>query len=403
MITFKPIVVTSNRRRDGTYLVAIRVYFAGSCRRIPTNIVAGPGDLTRSGRIKSQDILDRAGLIVDRMREAVADLTEADLAGQTVDWVVDRIRCADRLHTFKLDFFDFADRYIAGLTPGARCQYVTACHTFAAFLGRREIDVNDITRLMVSDFLAWLPNKVFSFRFGAVSPSRRTRIPGGAEARNTAKLAAIFRAAQDRYNDDDLVLIPRSPFRGMIPKAPASHGQRPLDEETMQRVIDARHRLPTVQTALDCFVVSFALMGANLADLYEAVDVGEVWTYRRKKTRTRRPDGAQMRVTVPDAIRDRLAVCLPALRRMAGRPEYATAKVNKGLARWCQEQGVPRFTFYAARHTWATLARRYGVEKATVDECLCHVGDFPLTDIYAERSWSLMDDANRTVLERFTF
>lgn len=403
MITFKPIVITSNRRRDGTYLVAIRVYFAGSCRRIPTNIVAGPGDLTRSGRIKSQDILDRAGLIVDRMREAVADLTEADLSGQTVDWVVDRINCADRLHNFKLDFFAFADRYIAGLSPGARCQYVTACNTFAAFLGRREIDVNDITRLLVSDFLAWLPNKVFSFRFGAVSPSGRTRIPGGAEARNTAKLAAIFRAAQDRYNDDDLVLIPRSPFRGMIPRAPASHGQRPLEEETMQRVIDARHRLPTVQTSLDCFVVSFALMGANLADLYEAVDVGEVWTYRRKKTRTRRPDGAQMRVTVPDAIRDRLAVCLPALRRMAGRPEYATAKVNKGLARWCKEQGVPRFTFYAARHTWATLARRYGVEKATVDECLCHVGDFPLTDIYAERSWSLMDDANRTVLERFTF
>ena len=405
VITFKPIVVPSNRRRDGTYLVAIRVYHAGACRRIPTNLVAGPGDLTRSGRIKSAAILDRAGEIIDRMRDAVAGLTEADLAGKDVGWVVDRINCADRLHTFRLDFFDFADAFIAGLSPGARGQYVTACNTFAAFLGRRKLDINDITRGMVADFLAWMPGKVFSFANGGISPSGRTRIPGGAEARNTAKLAAIFRAAQDRYNDDDAVLIPRSPFRGMIPKAPPSHGQRPLEPELMQRVIDARHRLPTVQTALDCFVLSFALMGANLADLYEAVGKlrqGEVWDYQRRKTRTRRADGARMRLTVPEEIAGRLDA-LEGLLRMAGRREYATAKVNKGLARWCEEEGVERFTFYAARHTWATIARRAGVEKATVDECLVHVGDFPLTDIYAERSWELMDAANRVVLSRFTF
>lgn len=59
------------------------------------------------------------------------------------------------------------------------------------------------------------------------------------------------------------------------------------------------------------------------------------------------------------------------------------------------------FTFGAARHSWATLARRAGVEKATVDECLAHKGDFSVTDIYAERSWELMWQANRTVLDLF--
>ena len=69
--------------------------------------------------------------------------------------------------------------------------------------------------------------------------------------------------------------------------------------------------------------------------------------------------------------------------------------------KWAQEQGLPGFTFYAARHTWATLARKAGVEKATVDECLGHVGDYDLADIYAERSWELLAAANRKVLALF--
>ena len=43
------------------------------------------------------------------------------------------------------------------------------------------------------------------------------------------------------------------------------------------------------------------------------------------------------------------------------------------------------------------------MEKATIDECLCHKGDFTLTDIYAERSWDLMTEANRKVLDLFTW
>ena len=168
----------------------------------------------------------------------------------------------------------------------------------------------------------------------------------------------------------------------------------------MQRVIDGTHPLQTVRTALDLFVLSFALMGANLADLYEAGSLGDVWVYHRRKTRTRRADGAEMRVSVPDCVRGRLDA-LERLRTMAGKPEYATAKVNKGLARWCKDNEIPVFTFYAARHTFATLCRKAGVEKATVDECLCHVGDYRLTDIYAERSWELMDAANARVLDLF--
>ena len=412
MITVKPIVVLSNRRRDGTYIVYIRVYFRGDIRRIPTSILCTSADLTRSGKIKNQELLERAETMASRMRDAVADYTDAELAGKDVDWIVRKMRCADNLHIFRLDFFRFGDSVILEKNPEARGQYVTAMNAFASYLGRREIDINDITRPLLSGFLGWLRtervNKAHKTPNAGVSPTERARIPNGAESRHIAKLSHIYGKAKERYNDEDSgeILIPRSPFNGLLLKHPLSHGQRPLSVAMMQRVIDARHDLVTVQTALDLFVCSFALMGANLADLYEIGSGRKLrwsgwWEYRRRKTRRRRADGAEMRVKVPEEIYGRLDA-LDRLHKMAGKDRYATAKVNKALARWCEDEGVPVFTFGAVRHTWATLARgKAGVEKATVDEGLCHIGDFPVTDIYAERDWDLINEGNAKVLALF--
>jgi hypothetical protein len=412
MITVKPIVVLSNRRKDGTYLVYIRVYFAGGVRRIPTSIVCRGGDITRSGKIKNQDVLDKAELVANRMRDAVSSYTDAELSGRDVDWVVSKMRCADRLHTFKLDFFGFADEVIQSKRPGARGQYVTAVNAFADYLGRRSLDINEITRPMLTGFLSWMrttrATKAHNTAKNGVSPTGRARIPNGAESRNMAKLSHIYGKAKEAYNDEDSgeIVIPRSPFQGLLLKHPLSHGQKSLSVEMMQRMIDARHRLPTVQTALDLFVCSFALMGANLADLYEIgaakiLRTGGVWEYQRRKTRTRRADGAEMKVRVPEEISGRLEAALEGLHRMATKREFATAKVNKGLARWCEDEKLGRFTFGAARHSWATIARKAGVEKATVDEGLCHIGDFPVTDIYAERDWDNINAANRKVVALF--
>ena len=403
MITIKPIVVLSNRRKDGTYLVVLRVYFAGKVRRVPTSIVCRPGDLTRSGRIKSQAVLETANIQAAKMMEAVSSYTEADLAGKDVDWVVEKMNCADRLHTFRLDFFAFADDYLAEKRPSSRCQYITALNSFALFLGRRSIDINDITKSLLTAFVSWLCDKAFSFQSGRLSPSKRVRIPNGAESRHLAKLGHIYGKAKERYNDEDdgVIVIPRSPFSGVKVKAPPSRSKKALSVEVMQRVIDAEGRTPRMRVALDLFVLSFALMGANLADLYEAGSVASVWEYHRKKVRERRADGAEMRVYIPECVKDRL----PALAVLQGKKEnYITEMVNRGLTKWCAENGIPRFTFGAARHTFATLARyKAGVEKATVDECLCHIGDFKVTDIYLERDWDLLDRANRRVLALFSW
>jgi len=60
--------------------------------------------------------------------------------------------------------------------------------------------------------------------------------------------------------------------------------------------------------------------------------------------------------------------------------------------------------YYAARHSWATIARskKVGIEKAVVHEALNHVDlIMKTTDIYTDRDWSVIWEANKKVLELF--
>lgn len=420
VVTFKPIIVQGGRRRDGTWAVYIRVTYKGVCRRIPTNLAATPSDLTRSGRIKSPDLLEKAGDLVARMRGALSDLTYFELESWDVDRVVGRIR--DRLGAegFRLDFFAWADRYLRTKGASTRRTYDQALAALERFLGRRAIDVNEITRAMLLEFVDAVNAEPKMHKGRAGDPATETgkaKIAGAAAARHIQKLGHIYRAARERYNDEDAgrIVIPRQPFAAIhLPIPVPSGGQRSIGAEAMQRVILARPDDPRERLALAAFVVSFCLMGANLADLWAASPVpeGGVWTYRRQKTRERRADGAEMRVTVPSAAAPFIAILgaseratrglwLPGLRDLATTKDICTTKVNALLRRWAEREGLPGFTFYAARHTWATLARRAGVEKATVDECLGHVGDFALADIYAERNWDGMTAANEKVLALF--
>ena len=88
-ITFKPIIVKSNLRKDNTVPVYIRVYCNGASRRVPTNLVCYyPDDLTRSFQIKNKNILDKANELVKYMRSITSELNVFALSEMTVDDVV---------------------------------------------------------------------------------------------------------------------------------------------------------------------------------------------------------------------------------------------------------------------------------------------------------------------------
>ena len=402
-VTFHPVCPPSNKRKDGTIPVKIRVTFKGRHRYLATTLIARPGDLSRSLAIKSPDITRRAAELIGRMQDTLAALSPFDLEAMDVDGVVAHIRGKMMAQSFRLDFFEWAAVALAGKKRSTRQPYDSALNSFADYLGSRRLDINDITQRLLLGWMDWTDGQN---KRGKAGRTTKKAHGAGTATRNISRLAYIYRAAQNRYNDDDHTLIPRTPF-GRIPRTQTPpEGQRNLGAELMQRVVDDREAAGVERVALDAFILSFLLMGANLADLWAARPCGAVWVYNRQKTSDRRADRAEMRVSIPPEAApylERLTAgggeyWLAALHALRPDKDGCTHKVNTALRGWAARNGVPPFTFYAARKTWASLARRAGVEKATIDECLCHIGDFRVADIYIERDWQLLNDANRRTI-----
>ena len=416
-IKMRPAVYANHRRKDGSCPVKIVVYFKGKERKLTTHIVAEAKDLTRSMHLKQGEALSAAQDLIIDMRAACRDIPYFDLEYQDVDFVVKYIKAKRAKQEFKLDLFTFGREFIAEMKPGTKAYYQQAMNAFARYIKADAIDINAITKTMVAGFIEHMNNEpklYYNSTTKKAEKTKKAKVKGGQAARLCGKLATIYRAAKKKYNDEDLgnIFIPRSPFEGHALLVPPSQGQKAIPMEIIQRMIQAQPDNAQVRSSIDVAVISFALMGMNLADLYEAKTPKDgVLEYNRKKTRDRRPDGAQMRVVIPECISpyiERLQskrfndVWLGKLRELCSRPQQITPIVNGGLAKWCEDEGIERFTFYAVRKAWATIARgKAGVEKALVDEGLAHVGDYQMTDIYAERPWEKINEANMRVLELF--
>ena len=75
--------------------------------------------------------------------------------------------------------------------------------------------------------------------------------------------------------------------------------------------------------------------------------------------------------------------------------------INYGLKQIGEILQIEDLEYYAARHSWATLAvNKVGIDKYTVHAALNHIDEaMKVTDIYIERDFEVENEANRKVLE----
>ena len=419
LITYKPIIVPSNKRDDGTYLVYIRITFRRKSRRWQTNMSCSPTDLTRSLRIKNATILDKAGELIRRMKKATDDLTFVDLEDKDVDWVVNRIKFIMQGEKFSLDFFEWGEKYILTKNLSTRKAYERSLNALERFLGERVLDINDITKMMLLDFMEFVDNEPkmhYDRKSETFVPTEKTKVAKASSSLLIMKLQHIFNAAKDRYNDEDSdqIRIPKSPFDTIKKVFPSGgKGQKALDRKVLQKMLMAQTEDPSVRVALDAFILSFGLMGANLADLYAATPFqGNEWIYNRAKTTERRDDKAEMRVTIPPQVEPYLRRLqeggngqwwLQELHRLGEKKHTCNEKINDYLRRWQKTENIEDFTFYAARHSWATIARSLGIDLAAVNDCLCHKDSLEMGRRYAPLTWEQKNEINKKVIESFVW
>jgi len=154
--------------------------------------------------------------------------------------------------------------------------------------------------------------------------------------------------------------------------------------------------------AKDMFMLSFYLCGMNAVDLHAAhyaINNGRI-EYYRSKTKGKRKDSAFISIKLIPAAKILL------LRYKGINQRYKTVNnLNKALNKGLKEIGriieCKELTFYAARHTFASLARnKCRMSKDDVAAALNHVDQtLKITDIYLAKDWSIIDRVQKSVVK----
>lgn len=417
MLTIKAEIKKSELKVDGTYNVKIRFTLDRKVKRLSTNLFITSKDLTKSLKFKEDTSIKRAidGLVL-YYREQCFKL-QLDQNHYSLDEIIEFLN-GEQEKQQTIDFIKFSREWIASATIKGAPNYTTAINALVRFVGKEELDINLITLDFLESFKAFL-NKEREIRTKRLMQQGK-RIPSNRSlSLYLISIKKLFNEAKKKYNkkEKNLILIPNSPFMELeIPKQEATR-KRAISADIIKKLWKLPYKdmkkgyksTCRYNLAKDCFILSFCLMGINSADLYNATEMeGNTIVYNRTKTKDRRLDKAQMKVDIPRLV-------LPLVEKYKDKTGkrlfnfyqyYADEKgFNKAINYGLKEIGtileIDDLEYYAARHSWATIAlNKVGIDKYIVHAALNHIDDaMKVTDIYIERDFVNENKANAKVVK----
>ena len=417
MLTSKAEIKKSELKVDGTYNVKIRFTLDRKIKRLSTNLFITSKDLTKSLKFKEDTSIKRA---IDRLvlyyREQCFKL-QLDQNHYSLDEIIEFLN-GEQEKQQTIDFIKFSREWIASTTIKGAPNYTTAINALVRFVGKEELDINLITLDFLESFKTFL-NKEREIRTKRLMQQGK-RIPSNRSlSLYLISIKKLFNEAKKKYNkkEKNLILIPNSPFMELeIPKQEATR-KRAISADIIKKLWKLPYKdmkkgyksTCHYNLAKDCFILSFCLMGINSADLYNATEMeGNTIVYNRTKTKDRRLDKAQMKVDIPKLV-------LPLVEKYKDKTGkrlfnfyqyYADEKgFNKAINYGLKEIGtileIDDLEYYAARHSWATIAlNKVGIDKYIVHAALNHIDDaMKVTDIYIERDFVNENKANAKVVK----
>ena len=417
MLTIKAEIKRSELKVDGTYNVKIRFTLDRKVKRLSTNLFVTQQDLTKSLKFKEDTSIKRE---IDRLilyyREQCLKL-QLDQNHYSLDEIIEFLnREQEKQQT--IDFIKFSREWIASTTIKGAPNYTTAINALVRFIGKEELDINLITLDFLEDFKSFL-NKEREIRTKRLMQQGK-RVPSNRSlSLYLISIKKLFNEAKKRNNkkDKNLILIPNSPFIELeIPKQEATR-KRAISADIIKKVWKLPYKdmkkgykaTCRYNLAKDCFILSFCLMGMNSADLYNATEMkGNTITYNRTKTKDRRLDKAQMKVDIPklaqpliEKYKDKTGKRLFNFYQYYVDEKGFNKAINYGLKEIGRLLEIDDLEYYAARHSWATIAlNKVGIDKYTVHAALNHVDEtMRVTDIYIERDFVNENKANAKVVK----
>lgn len=417
MLTIKAEIKRSELKVDGTYNVKIRFTLDRKVKRLSTNLFVTQQDLTKSLKFKEDTSIKRE---IDRLvlyyREQCLKL-QLDQNHYSLDEIIEFLN-GEQEKQQTIDFIKFSREWIASTTIKGAPNYTTAINALVRFVGKEELDINLITLDFLEQFKAFLIGESDARTKKLMQQGKRVT-SNRTLSLYLVSIKKLFNEAKRKFNkkDKNLILIPNSPFEDFkIPKQEATR-KRAIPADIIKKVWKLPYKdmkkgyksTCRYNLAKDCFILSFCLIGINSADLYNATKMrGNTIIYNRTKTKARRLDGAKMMVDIPkivqpliDKYKDSTGKRLFNFYQYYGDEKTFNKAINSGLKEIGSILEVDDLEYYAARHSWATIAlNKVGIDKYIVHAALNHIDDsMKVTDIYIERDFVNENKANAKVVK----
>ena len=417
MLTIKAEIKRSELKVDGTYNVKIRFTLDRKVKRLSTNLFVTQQDLTKSLKFKEDTSIKRE---IDRLvlyyREQCLKL-QLDQNHYSLDEIIEFLN-GEQEKQQTIDFIKFSREWIASTTIKGAPNYTTAINALVRFVGKEELDINLITLDFLEQFKAFLIGERDARTKKLMQQGKRVT-SNRTLSLYLVSIKKLFNEAKRKFNkkDKNLILISNSPFEDFkIPKQEATR-KRAIPADIIKKVWKLPYKdmkkgyksTCRYNLAKDCFILSFCLMGINSADLYNATEMrGNTIIYNRTKTKARRLDGAKMMVDIPkivqpliDKYKDSTGKRLFNFYQYYGDEKTFNKAINSGLKEIGAILEVDDLEYYAARHSWATIAlNKVGIDKYIVHAALNHIDDsMKVTDIYIERDFVNENKANAKVVK----
>ena len=417
MLTIKAEIKRSELKVDGTYNVKIRFTLDRKVKRLSTNLFVTQQDLTKSLKFKEDTSIKRE---IDRLvlyyREQCLKL-QLDQNHYSLDEIIEFLN-GEQEKQQTIDFIKLSREWIASTTIKGAPNYTTAINALVRFVGKEELDINLITLDFLEQFKAFLIGERDARTKKLMQQGKRVT-SNRTLSLYLVSIKKLFNEAKRKFNkkDKNLILIPNSPFEDFkIPKQEATR-KRAIPADIIKKVWKLPYKdmkkgyksTCRYNLAKDCFILSFCLIGINSADLYNATKMrGNTIIYNRTKTKARRLDGAKMMVDIPkivqpliDKYKDSTGKRLFNFYQYYGDEKTFNKAINSGLKEIGSILEVDDLEYYAARHSWATIAlNKVGIDKYIVHAALNHIDDsMKVTDIYIERDFVNENKANAKVVK----
>lgn len=417
MLTIKAEIKRSEQKVDGTFNVKLRFTKDRCVKRMSTSLFVRETDLTSSGAFKRNTPIKQE---IDNLVYEY-QLMCARLHLDVNDYNLNQIFSLLKHESEKdetIDFIAFSQKWIAASTLKGKGNYTSAINSFTIFCGKSTIDINTISVDTLNRYIEHL-NKEREEQVKRLTKENK-RIPSNRKlSLYLMSLQHLYREAMKSYNNCELgiIRVKTDPFVHIsIPKQEATR-KRAITAELIRKIAtleDKKELKGTRHTnrynlAKDMFFLSFCLIGMNSVDIYNATEIiNDRIIYNRTKTTDRRIDDARMEVDVPkqalpiiEKYRDKAGRYLFNFHKVYSDHKAFNKAINKGLKQIGAELGIDDLEFYAARHSWATIAiNKCKIDKYTVHAALNHVDpSMRVTDIYIERDFVNENEANKKVLD----